>query len=142
MNSHFFYRVIFCLMPLAACVVFSGCSSGDGPSMKAVRGTLTHNGEPIPQMLICFHPVDEDKNPASEAETDENGKFELKVGNTMGVAPGEYKVFVLDPAAVQGGKTSSDPAYLEVLRKYGSLEKSEMRITIEDAKTDYELKLD
>ena len=110
--------------------------------MHAVRGTLTHKGEPIPEMLICFEPVDADNNPASEAETDQQGKFELKVGNTMGVMKGEYYVYVLDPIAIQGGKTSTDPAYLEVLQKYGSRELSDIRITIDAATNDYELKLD
>jgi len=110
--------------------------------MHPVRGTLTHNGEPVPKMLICFDPVNADINPASEAVTDKDGKFELKVGNTKGVAPGEYMIYVQDPAAVQGGKTSTEPGYLKVLEKYGDPTTSEKRITIEAAKYDYELKLD
>lgn len=110
--------------------------------MHAVRGTLTHNGEPIPEMMVCFDPVDADKNPASSAITNDKGEFELQVGNTKGVAPGEYIVYVQDPAAVMGGKTSKEPSYLAVLETYGSRDSSTTRITIEEAKYDYDLKLD
>lgn len=136
-----FFRVAFCLLPLAACVALSGCTKS-GPTMHAVRGTLTHNGEPIPEMLICFHPVNADVNPASEATTDAEGKFELKVGKTVGVMPGEYHVYVLDPIGIQGGTTSTEESYQTVLKKYGSREKSDIKITIDAAKYDYELKLD
>ena len=55
---------------------------------------------------------------------------------------GEYYVYVLDPMAIHGGKTSTDPAYLKVLEKYGSREKSDIKITVDAAKQDFELKLD
>ena len=142
MNFQSFIRVVFFLLPMATCLFFSGCWQNSGPTMHAVRGTLTHNGETIPGMLICFDPVDADNNPASEAITDSEGKFELKVGNTLGVAPGEYIVYVQDPAAVQGGKTSTEPSYLNVLKKYGNRDTAEIRMTIDSATYDYELKLD
>ena len=119
-----------------------GCDSSSGPTMHAVVGTLTHQGEPIPEMMICFEPVNANINPSSSATTDENGKFELKVGKTKGVKPGEYVVFVADPASFLGGKTSTKPAYLAVLKKYGDPKNSEMRVTIDEAKYNYELKLD
>ena len=138
MNLQSYVLVTFCLM----CVAFMGCDNSSGPTMHAVVGTLTHQGEPIPEMMVCFEPVNADINPSSSCVTDENGKFELKAGNTKGVKPGEYIVFVVDPASLMGGKTSTEPAYLAVLKKYGSPEDSEMRITIDGAKHDYELKLD
>ncbi len=110
--------------------------------MHAVNGTLTHNGEPVPEMMVCFDPVDAGKNPASSDVTDAQGRFELQVGNTMGVAPGEYIVFVQDPIAVMGGTTSKEESYQAVLKKYGDVESSPIRITIDEAKYDYELKLD
>jgi len=141
-NSNCFCRVIFSLMVLVACMVFSGCFSNSGPTMHAVRGKLTHNGRPIAEMMVCFEPVDGDRNPASSAVTNSHGEFELKVGNTLGVAPGEYIVYVQDPVAVMGGRTSTEPSYLQVLETYGERESSEMRITIKEATYDYELKLD
>ena len=110
--------------------------------MHAVRGTLTHNGESVSDMLICFEPIDRDQNPASEAITDQYGRFELRVGKTRGVMSGEYIVYVQDPASIQGGQTSTDPNYLKVLEKYGSPELSGKRIMVDSAKTRYELKLD
>ena len=123
------------------CVAFIGCSNSS-PGMHAFVGTLTHQGQPIPEMMVCLQPLDADVNPASSCITDDEGKFELKVGNAKGVKPGEYIVFVLDPAAAMGGKTSTEPAYLAVLEKYGDPEKSSIRMTINEAKHDYELKLD
>jgi len=110
--------------------------------MHPVQGTLTYRGEPIERMLVCFDPVDGDKNPGSSGVTDEQGKFKLKVGKTMGVAPGEYIVYLQDPAEIMGGRTSTDPSYLEILKKYSDPQESKIRITIEKAKYDYQLKLD
>jgi len=60
--------------------------------MHSFQGTLTFQGEPVAKMMVSFFPVDGDSNPASSGVTNEQGQFKLKVGKTMGVAPGEYIV--------------------------------------------------
>lgn len=140
MKFHYFTTAAGAISAFVLAVVISGCSSG--PNMNKVYGTLTHKGKPIPKMQIHFFPVDADKNPASSAITDENGKFEMKVGSTQGVATGEYIIYVQDPIAVMGGTTSEDEAYQAVLKKYGSKEKSTKKITVEQYMGDFKLELD
>lgn len=127
------------VLPLTLAV--SGCG-GDDSGLYQVQGQLTHQGEPIPDMKIFFVPEDTGKNPESYATTDAEGRFEMKVVKTPGVAPGKHTIYVQDPLAVQGGKSSTEKAYLAVLRKYGSEESSPMTITVEEDLWDYELKLD
>lgn len=133
----------FILMLLVLPLIFavSGCG-GDDSGLYQVKGRLTHQGEPIAKMKIFFVPEDTGKNPESYATTDAEGRFEMKVVNTPGVAPGKHTVYVQDPLAVQGGKSSTDKAYLAVLKKYGSEESSPMTITVEEDMRDFELKLD
>jgi len=117
-----------------------GCDSG--PKMHDVEGTLTHDGTPIPEITVIFHPVDQNANPQASAITDENGRFVMQVGRTMGVRPGEYIVYVQDPAALQGGQTSTEEAYLGVLEKYPSQEVSTHKIQVDADMKNLDLKLD
>ncbi len=127
------------IVPLA--VTLTACG-GDDSGLYQVKGQLTHNGEPIPEMNIVFVPEDTMANPESYATTDDQGRFEMKVVSVPGVAPGKHTVFVQDPAAVQGGTTSTAKSYQAVLKKYGSEETSPYEITVEENLTDLELKLD
>ena len=117
-----------------------GCGRNN-PEMYRVRGTLTHQGTPIPGLYLVFKPDDLTRYAESVAVTDAEGRFDLMVGSTPGVFPGPHTVFADDPLAVQGAKTSEDPGYLAVVAKYGP-DVSEFRITIDKELTDLELKFD
>lgn len=134
------FRIVICLLGLLS-LVATGCGQ-EGPRMYDVRGQLTHQGQPIPQMTVIFRPENLGKHPESSATTDAEGRFVMRVGSTEGVAPGKHTVFVQDPAALHGAQTSDDPAYQAVLQKYGSPKTSPYTITVEDDLGDLELKLD
>jgi hypothetical protein len=123
------------------CLALVGCGSGD-VDLYEVSGRLTHNGTPIAELEVVFYPDNSAENPLSSGFTDDEGKFVMMVGTANGVAPGNYTVYVQDPAALQGGQTSEAPDYQAVLNKYGSLEESSYKITIDDDLHDLELKLD
>lgn len=133
------FLLMFLVLPLTFTV--SGCGGNDS-GLYQVQGRLTHQGEPVADMKIFFLPEDTGKYPESYATTDAEGRFEMKVVSTPGVAPGKHTVYVQDPLAVQGGKSSTEKAYLAVLQKYGSEESSPMTVTVEEDMWDYELKLD
>ncbi|PQO33353.1 hypothetical protein C5Y96_10905 [Blastopirellula marina] len=130
---------LWLLVPLS--LAFTGCGGNDS-GLYQVKGRLTHQGEPIAGMMIFFVPENTGEHPESYATTDDEGHFEMKVVSTPGVAPGKHTVYVQDPAAVQGGKTSTAKSYLAVLKKYGSEKKSTFTITVEEDMPDLELKLD
>ncbi len=116
---------------------------GCGPSndLNKIKGVVKHNGKPVANLYLTFMPTDPMKQSASSSSTDASGKFELKVGSTGGVADGTYIVTASDPAALMGGKSSDDPDYKEVCKKYAQ-GKSEYKITIEKSNSNLELLLD
>jgi hypothetical protein len=117
----------------------AGCGES-GPKMYAVSGFATHNGKPLPRLIIMFHPDDRDNSPVGAAVTDETGHFTMAVGTRKGVFPGGYTVIVSDPQAIQGGRSTDDPDYIAATKKYGA--NSPMHVTIDKDDDSYELKLD
>ncbi|WDI42145.1 carboxypeptidase-like regulatory domain-containing protein [Bremerella sp. P1] len=139
--SNYAHSLKYLLVIVPMAFAFTACG-GNSSGLYEVKGRLTHDGQPIPEMMIYFIPEDTGNNPESYATTDAEGRFEMKVVNTPGVAPGKHTVYVQDPAAVQGGQTSTDAGYLAVLEKYGAEETSPYTITVEEDLPDLELKLD
>ena len=117
---------------------FAGCG-GDG--LKQIKGTVTHKGKPVANLYLTFMPGDPKTQPASSSSTDKNGKFELKVGSAGGVVPGKYTVTCSDPAAGMGGKSSDDPDYAVVCKKYAQ-GTSTYTIEVKESNSNLELKLD
>lgn len=116
----------------------TGCSD-PGPKIHKFKGTATHNGKPLAKLYISFVPDDQMTKATATAVTDENGKFELKLGSTSGCYPGEHTIVVADPLAAVGGKSSDDPDYLAVTKKYGY--KSELKINVDKDESNYKLEL-
>ena len=129
----------FLLVPLS-CLLLIGCGK-DGPEMYRVRGTLTHQGKPVPKIYLVFKPDDLTKYAESVAVTDAEGRFDMMIGSTPGVFPGPHTIIAEDPLAADGAKTSEEPDYLAVIAKYGP-EVSTYRMTIEKDLSNLELKLD
>jgi hypothetical protein len=131
------------LMPALAIVViilFGGCGKS-GPELYRIRGVVTHQGKPVPKLYLVFRPDDLTKYAEAVAVSDANGRFEMMIGSTVGVFPGPHTVIAEDPLAVQGAKTSDDPAYSAVCKKY-SADASPLKLTIDKNESNLELKLD
>jgi len=105
-------RGIFCVLPLAVCLI-AGCGS-KGPTMAPVSGTVTLDGKELDGASVNFVPA-EGGRPAT-GQTDASGKFKLTYINPSDGAPvGKYKVGVsklaegadrmADPSKVAGGTT-------------------------------------
>ena len=131
------HRVLFPTILLMT-LFFTGCGGDD---LKQVKGTVTHKGKPIPNLYLTFMPSDPKTQSASSSSTDQNGKFVLKVGSADGVAPGKYTVTCSDPAALGGGKSSDDPDYAVVCKKYAQ-GTSTYTIEVSESNSNLELKLD
>ncbi len=119
-------------------LMFAGCGGDD---LKQTKGIVTHNGKPIPNLYLTFMPTDPMTQPASSSSTDKNGRFELKIGSAGGVVAGKYTVTCSDPAALNGGKSSDDPDYITVCKKYAQ-GTSTYVIDVQQSNTNLELKLD
>ena len=118
---------------------FAGCGQS-GPKLYSIKGTATCNGKPVAKLFISFVPDDQNTKAQASAVTDDSGRFELEIGSTKGVYPGEHTVMVSDPLAAVGGKSSSDPDYIAATKKFGM--NSPLKINVEKNEKNFELKLD
>ncbi len=139
MNKQFAYKQLaFALLGILSMTIL-GC--GPSSDLHKIKGVVKHNGKPVPSLYLTFMPEDPMKQSASSSLTDASGRFELKVGSTGGVAPGSYIVTASDPAALMGGKSSDDPDYKTVCKKYAQ-GTSKYKITVDKNNSNLELALD
>jgi hypothetical protein len=152
--------------PLSLALLVVVCflsSSGCGGSEKVVfvSGTVTHNGQAVPGLVISFVPQNYTETGVSIGETDENGKYELTVvkSGKSGAVVGSHKVWVsrprepfVDPTDKEelakqkkekkGTPAAKPPADLtDILKKYGNLDKSPLTVEVKGGEP-IDLKLD
>jgi len=148
------------MLLLTACFLSgSGCSGGK-EKVVAVRGTVTHHGDPVAGMVVSFVPQAETYSGPSTGETDDNGRYELTVFKTgqSGAVVGTHKVWVSIPREPpepvdkeekmkmrkqKKGKPATEtlPAdTAKILKKYGNLDKTPLTVEVKGDPID--LKLD
>ena len=125
----------------------TGCGPS-GPKIVEIEGTVTHNGEPVPNLRIYFEPA---KGRTSWAISDANGHFKVDYDVDFdGVVVGEHTVWVVDESSnvdptliAAGGKMPKRSANIgKLIEKYGKLETSPYKVKIEKADKNFQLKLD
>ncbi|MFG0335244.1 MAG: carboxypeptidase-like regulatory domain-containing protein, partial [Maioricimonas sp. JB049] len=79
----------FCLV---LALMVTGCTSpgGDAPELVEYTGTVTLDGQPLPDAAVMFHPTQSGLNGAA-GQTNSNGEFTLVTGRRTAVMPGSYK---------------------------------------------------
>jgi hypothetical protein len=152
------------LRPVSLALLVTGCflsSSGCGGSERvvSVSGTVTHNGQPVSGIVVSFVPEGVTETGVSSGETDQDGKYSLKVvkSGSSGAVVGKHKVWVslpreapVDDKEARAGKQKTNaattapkaPADLApILKKYGNLEKSPLTVEVKGGEP-IDLKLD
>ena len=83
-------RWIYVISLVGIAFVMTGCGAqSDTPSLK---GTLTWDGQPVPNMIVRFSP---EEGRASEGKTGADGTFEMCYAmDRMGVERGNHRVTV------------------------------------------------
>jgi len=128
--------------------LLAGCS--DGPKVVQVSGKVTRAGKPVPGIFLNFEP---DNGRPSWASADDNGNFKLNYDEKQdGAVVGKHTVWVLwrprnpqEEMIDQGmakGKTSKPKDLAVITEKFGSKEKSPLKIEITKSVSDLEIKLD
>jgi hypothetical protein len=125
----------------------SGCGGG-GPEIVPIEGTVTHHGEPVPNVRIYFVPTD---GRPSWGISDASGHFVLDYDpERKGAKVGTHTVWILDEgsnidptAAMSGGaaRPKRSPAISQIVEKYGR-EKSTLQVEVKKADRNFQLKLD
>ena len=90
----------------AGIVLIAGCTKSDRPQLGIVTGTVKLDGEPLPEAMISFSPVEGGRT--STAVTDSEGKYELNyTTDAKGARIGEHHVRV--STFQQGGDEPDSP---------------------------------
>ncbi len=76
-------------LPLIAVLLASYCASGCSSSLSEVSGTVTLNGQPLPEGAINFIPVEGTRG-AGAGATIRDGKYHVPAAS--GVTPGKNRV--------------------------------------------------
>lgn len=96
-------RAIRHASPLFLVGIISGCGGGLDATLT---GVVTHQGKPVPSLLINFQSVG--GGPMAYAATDEDGAYEAFVGSNKGIMPGKYRL------ALEATGDSIPAKYLQV----------------------------
>jgi hypothetical protein len=140
-------RIVWKLAAAAClgCLTLLGCSRG-GPQIVPIEGTITHKGQPVPNVRIYFAP---DGRP-SWAISDANGHFKLNYdADHDGAKVGTHQVWIIDESsnvdptlAMSGGPLPKrNPAIRELAQKY-SQQNSPLKIEVTKADRNFQLELD
>jgi hypothetical protein len=96
-------RTCVCIVMCAALCLLGGCGKKKRPGelpVYAVKGRVTHNGEPMPFAVVTFWPANQPFAQAlkSRATADKDGNYELTTYELNdGVPEGEYAVILYVP---------------------------------------------
>jgi hypothetical protein len=83
----------------------SGCSGAPaGPTLYAVKGKVTLDGDPVANATVTFQP---ESGPVATGVTNANGEFTLKTGTQVGAVAGTHRVAVV---ATSGEKIMENPS--------------------------------
>ncbi|MBM4005011.1 MAG: carboxypeptidase regulatory-like domain-containing protein [Planctomycetes bacterium] len=109
----FALRVVLIL----AAILVVGCGSKNGT--VPVAGTVTLDGQPLPNAALAFHSAD-GKGRAATARSGANGEFKISsYGDGDGIVPGEYKILVF--GANPDNQASADKMNMDGKRRVASL---------------------
>jgi hypothetical protein len=137
---------IAAVLPL---VLFIACGCEGGPRVVPVKGVVTRGGQPFKsRLVVTFYP--EDGGHSSSAQTDAEGRFELKFDRDIkGAALGKHKVVVAfrpanpkEEAEIAEGRAKLHPDQEAILQKFGKRETTELIVEITSPRNDLELKID
>lgn len=127
-------------------VVLIGCTGG-GPQIVPIEGTVTHKGQPVPNVRIYFAPTG---GRPSWAISDEQGRFVLDYDlEHDGALVGTHSIFIVDEGAnvdptlaMSGGpRPKRNPATRELAEKY-SQKNSTLKVEVTKADRNFQLQLD
>ena len=131
------WRMMTCclILPLALCVC-SGCGPG-GPPVGEVSGTVTLDGEPLPQAIVEFQP---DQGAPSYGETAQDGTYELHyTTERMGALIGTHTVRITTAGEVTNEAGDTVNVRERVPKRYNSKSELSYEVTKGGNKIDIEL---
>jgi hypothetical protein len=121
----------------AICLGVLGCGgSVGGPKPVKVKGTVTLDGQPLPDATVTFLPTNKDEGKQATGMTNSQGSFELTTYSTAdGAIPGEYSVVVdykesVDLSGEGGGQPDLKKMFLKFEKNIAEKKKSKPKIVV------------
>lgn len=130
-------RLLGILITLA---LLSSLGCGGGTGAYPVTGRVTLPGDlPLVSATVTFKLNDRDSKARPRGQTDENGRFELRLDeNQMGAPAGTYQVTVNE--AVEADIDARPQPKIHA--RYSSFEKSGLQFTVEPRSNHFDIELD
>jgi len=94
-----------CGTALLAAVLLLAAGCGGGPERHPVGGTVTLDGDPLPEANVTFI-AEKEGGPWGAGRTDAQGNYTIRAGEDEGLQVGKYKVRV---STYQDGNPQPDP---------------------------------
>jgi hypothetical protein len=128
------------VLAAAGAGLFFATGPWGAPRFAEVEGTVTLDGQPLPDVHVGFYPDANrrDKPPHALARTDKNGHYRIAPGERgRGVAVGRHRVGVFEEAD-RGAKGAS---LGKVPKKYQNLSTTPLRYRVRDGSQTIDLEL-
>ena len=128
-----FGRFWIMLTIVSTTAILPGCGS-DGPPLGSVSGTVTLDGEPVPNAFVVFTP--EGAGRPSQTKTDASGEFTLSfTGSEGGALIGTHQVTV----STEDIPDEGEPVPERIPAKYNT--EGSISVTVKDGPNDIPLEL-
>jgi len=84
-------RKMFLWIAAISVTGWTGCGPSSGPALGTVSGTVTLDGQPLPNAMVSFYPNEQGRS--SHGTTDADGQYQLKfTGFKDGAMVGQHTV--------------------------------------------------
>ncbi|HEY2412078.1 MAG TPA: carboxypeptidase-like regulatory domain-containing protein [Pirellulaceae bacterium] len=132
------WRVWKLLAIVVGCVAVAACNSEKLPRLSRVSGTVTLDGQPVPEASVVFEGA-QPGEPTSLGKTDATGKYELYYSRGhKGTTVGEHVVLI---SSYQGPTDENpEPKKETIPAKYNAKTEEKRTVKRGTNKIDFELK--
>lgn len=125
---------VFLVTPLVA-----GCGGPDGPDLATVEGTVTLDGEPLPDASVTFTPTE---GSPSYGRTDEQGHFQLTyTRQRQGAELGEHVVEIRTYRGGPEGDPNRTPEKVPAQYNLNATDNPDMKRTVEAGHNEFTFEL-
>ncbi|MCC9607299.1 hypothetical protein LOC68_13495 [Blastopirellula sp. JC732] len=118
----------------------TGCGSGSGVPIAAVRGKVTRNNQPITEGLVCFM---SENGFGATAPLQPDGSYQLHSQHGAGIPHGAYKVIVQPPELefVESEQNAPKAQKSNIPLKYQDFGTSGLELVIGDSALTFDIQL-
>lgn len=122
-------RTFVRLSLVVSCMVFCGCNTS-GVDISKVSGTVTFEGQPVSEGVVCFM---SDSGFGATAVLSEDGSYQLGSQHGQGIPNGTYKVTVMpvtEDVAESEARSYKAPKRSDIPTRYQDFATSQLEFAV------------